>query len=402
MVQKIVYVPVLVTLFSYLLVQVSYKFTLKHPYADLNVEELITKYEYPVQVHHVTTEDGYILTLQRIPHGRKSGPPQNGPVLLVPGLLQSAWDFVHYGPNHSLPFLLTEKGYDVWLGNVRGTTWSRKHKTLDPDKDAAYWNYTIEEIAIHDLPTIIDYILETTRRNSLHYVGFSQGTSAFFMMGSLRSEYLSKIKLMTAFGPAVFMKNPRSPIVKFIANNWRTGEILYSFFKRHELFGRSDPVVWYLKYICNDENSFLMNLCIHHFFIFAGDNYDELDKSMVPLTTSNYPCGASLRQIVHMYQMINSGNFCKYDFGSRNLEVYGQEYPPHYDLSKVKVPVALYYSSNDWIVDTPNIDRLIQSLPNVVKSYKVPLEKFSHSDFLYAKNVANLLYNIVIDDISKY
>ena len=114
------------------------------------------------------------------------------------------------------------------------------------------------------------------------------------MMGSLRSEYLSKIKLMTAFGPAVFMKNPRSPIVKFIANNWRTGEvlkiltnlalnfgcfqILYSFFKRHELFGRSDPVVWYLKYICNDENSVLMNLCIHHFFIFAGDNYDELDK----------------------------------------------------------------------------------------------------------------------------
>jgi len=43
--------------------------------------------------------------------------------------------------NHILiAFLLAEKGYNVWLGNARGTTYSRKHVNLTTS-DPAYWRF---------------------------------------------------------------------------------------------------------------------------------------------------------------------------------------------------------------------------------------------------------------------
>lgn len=39
-----------------------------------------------------------------------------------------------------LAFLLAEAGYDVWLGNFRGTRYSQKHKTLSIN-DSKFWNF---------------------------------------------------------------------------------------------------------------------------------------------------------------------------------------------------------------------------------------------------------------------
>lgn len=53
---------------------------------------------------------------------------------------------------------------------------------------------------------------------------------------------------------------------------------------------------------------------------------------------------------IHFAQGINSGEFRYFDYGKeKNKEFYGQEVPPSYDLSKVKAPVALYWSDNDWL-----------------------------------------------------
>jgi hypothetical protein len=48
------------------------------------------------------------------------------------------------------------------------------------------------------------------------------------------------------------------------------------------------------------------------------------------------------------------------------------------------------------------MDRIVATLPNVVKRYLVPLETFNHNDFVHGKNAANLLYEAVIEEIMKY
>ena len=107
------------------------------------------------------TPDGYILTLQRIinPHVPRNKVKKS--LLLVHGILASSTDWLMNRPgvltpdgnyieeSYELPisyrelngkrvpiggttaFVLSQFGYDVWLGNTRGTTYSKNHIRYD-------------------------------------------------------------------------------------------------------------------------------------------------------------------------------------------------------------------------------------------------------------------------------
>ena len=68
---------------------------------------------------------------------------------------------------------------------------------------------------MYDLPATIDYILNLTNQTKVFYIGHSQGTTQFFVMCSMRPEYNSKIRLMSAFAPVAFMSRIQGPLRAF-------------------------------------------------------------------------------------------------------------------------------------------------------------------------------------------
>lgn len=167
-----------------------------------------------------------LLTLARV--GAGTGPV----VFLQHGLLCSSAAWVigardkalgNQTPSSPCPgFLLADAGYDVWLGNFRGNTYSRRHTSLDPAAQP-FWRFTFDEMGRHDLPTMLDYVLEVTSSSRLVYIGHSMGTMAFWIMMNLRpwmnskvasmAFYLVQVKLMVGLAPvAAATIHPLSPL----------------------------------------------------------------------------------------------------------------------------------------------------------------------------------------------
>nr|CAD7395146.1 unnamed protein product [Timema poppensis] len=115
-------------------------------------------------------------------------------------------------------FVLADSGYDVWLGNSRGNTYSRKHITLLPQQQQ-FWNFTWHEMGVWDLPASIDHILATTGQKRLFYIGHSMGCTTFFVMASTRPEYNSQIQGMVALAPGLFVKKAKSLVTKLLARS---------------------------------------------------------------------------------------------------------------------------------------------------------------------------------------
>ena len=66
------------------------------------------------------------------------------------------------------------------------------------------------------MPAVFDYILNTTGKQKLHYIGHSMGTTMFYVLMSERPQYNSKIWAMFSLAPVVFLSHMTSPLRAFI------------------------------------------------------------------------------------------------------------------------------------------------------------------------------------------
>ena len=105
-----------------------------------DIPALITAAGYPVEEHHVTTQDGFTLVMQRIP---KPGAPV---VFLQHGLVDSAATWLINEPYESLGFILSDAGYDVFLGNVRGNGQSWQGPSGCDYSDDCFWDWSWDQV----------------------------------------------------------------------------------------------------------------------------------------------------------------------------------------------------------------------------------------------------------------
>ncbi|XP_046430772.1 lipase 3-like isoform X1 [Neodiprion fabricii] len=368
-----------------------------HPDVHLSTPELIEKYGYHSESHEVETEDGYILTVHRITGGAKHPPSPGKPVVILQhGVLSSSADWVIMGPSRSLGYILSDVGYDVWLGNSRGNTYSKAHAKISPS-DSKFWEFSWHEMGVYDMPAVIDHVLKVTKMDVLSYVGHSQGTTQLLVMLSEKPEYNSKISSAVTFAPIAYAGNMRSPIVKPFA---RVSTPLYYLLR---LFGVNSflPTNAFLTEIGRDiceSKSILQVVCSNTLFLATGYDMSQVNSTMVPVILGHVPAGASTKQFVHFGQLYNSKKFRQFDYSVSfiNDQKYNQAEPPEYNLQNVRIPMAIFYGSNDLLADYKDVERLASELPNVELKHKVSLENFNHIDFLYGVDAPNVVYRHVV------
>jgi pimeloyl-ACP methyl ester carboxylesterase len=101
----------------------------------------------------------------------------------------------------------------VWLANARGNTFSHGHRhysSLDP----SYWEHSMDEMALIDLPAQIDFVLNQTGLRRLAFVGHSQGCTLPLMLLSAKPEYNDKIWLLTLLGAVTFAQHIQAPFLR--------------------------------------------------------------------------------------------------------------------------------------------------------------------------------------------
>uniref|UniRef100_A0A8C3C746 Partial AB-hydrolase lipase domain-containing protein n=1 Tax=Cairina moschata TaxID=8855 RepID=A0A8C3C746_CAIMO len=327
-----------------------------------SIDQMICYRGYPSEEYEVLTRDGYYVILNRIPHGREK-PGNGGPkpvVFLQHGLLGEGSNWVENLSNNSLGFILADSGYDVWLGNSRGTRWSQRHQHLSTDQ-VEFWDFSFHEMAMYDLPAMINFVLRKTGQKQIYYVGYSQGATIAFIAFSSMPELAQKIKMFFALAPAVIIKHAKSPIMKMA---FLSG-----------CFGKC--IVWQLL-------SLFLTIC-KELYLECFSLQTRLD-----VYTAHYPDRTSVKNVIHWAQV----GSLKESRRTLNVSVSLQEIPPSYQLEKMTVPTAVWSGGEDWAADWRDVHLLLPRIAHVV-SY-VHIADWNHWDFIWGLDAPGRLYSHIL------
>lgn len=357
---------------------------------------IILRNGYPLETHSVTTDDGYILTIFRIPWGKRTNPQKIGrPVFIQHGFGSNSACFVSRREK-SLAFILADQGFDVWLGNFRGTTYSTNHTTLD-HTDHKFWNFTVHEYGVFDLRAQITYVRNVTQQGIV-YIGYSMGTMAMYVYVATYPDLSSKqVDFFINLAPLAYLNGTRSAL-RVLFPYWWIVKPLVDFVTGGRFFVRVLPRD--LLSVACYPFPIQMKICQIPELIMAGFSYYHSDPETLPISLLQTADLISSQTLSHFVQLYSSGKFQSYDYGAyENKMKYNQSEPPSYDLSKMKIPTYFIRAKNDLVITKENVEYLYNSLPEEVRPDYIHVivdEYFNHSDFLTANNVVALLYDHIV------
>ncbi|XP_063923097.1 lipase 1-like [Zophobas morio] len=359
-----------------------------NPDVVLPVPDLIEKYTGHVQTYNITTEDGYILTMFRIP---RTNP--KGVILLQPPISAGSIAWLSDGAN-SLGFSLWRKGYEVWLSNHRGASYSRKHVNL-LDADPTFWNFGFHEIAVYDLEAQFNVIFEETK-SKIIFIGYSMGATEALIYASLNPEKTENfIDSLILVAPLTVLKHLSSNFkyilypMLFLKDIFKMGEFL-----TFEVVRWLAQPVTIVPYIVDIMTPFSM-----------GATPNEMDPALFPYVFAHHGRGISHKMIYHYGQIfLNNNNFSMYDYGTEHNRLkYGSDRPPDYPLQNVKKPVYVIYGDKDAVATPADINILCTDLlPKGTVRGTFAMPNHNHIDFMFSRYRKNKTYQAlftILDNI---
>lgn len=137
--------------------------------------------------------------------------------------------------------LFAKKGYDVWLGNNRGTLYSRNHEEYDPtnaEQKAKYFDFSFFELGKYDVPAQIDYIISSTGNEKVTYIGHSQGTTQMFTaLAENFGDVQNKVNLFVALAPITHLFGSHNEFFNALSKSIPLARQVLHFLGIYEFFG---------------------------------------------------------------------------------------------------------------------------------------------------------------------
>ncbi|GEQ67546.1 hypothetical protein JCM33374_g1211 [Metschnikowia sp. JCM 33374] len=352
-----------------------------------NIEEMCSLFGYAVENRIVKTNDGYLLTIQRLTGSKDSSgkvreSPRNGKVVyLHHGLLMCSEIWVTMlEKDQNLPFLLYDLGYDIWFGNNRGNKYSQKHLTRPLDSEE-FWNFSIDEFALFDIPDSINFILKETGKTHLTYIGFSQGTAQAFASVSVNSELNEKIDKIIAISPAT---TPHGLYSKFLDILLKSSpKMLFLLFSRKVLL----PSVLFWERIMYPP-FFNTSIDVSNYFLFYWKS-ENIDKIQKLCSYSHLYSTTSVKTVVHWFQIMSSKNFQMYHDVTSAMSSLN---PISYPLKSISIPIHLIYGDSDSLVD---INVMKRQLPEET-TFTHSISGHEHLDNLWGRHVSERVFPRVL------
>nr|XP_023020513.1 lipase 1-like [Leptinotarsa decemlineata] len=308
----------------------------------------------------------------------------------------SALGWVNRG-NISLARLLGDLGYDVWMLNYRGSWYSKNHIRLKPT-DSNFWKFNINHLGVYDVRSTVRMVNEITNRQSI-YIGYSMGATGFFIYSSTYPEEAKRyVKGIITLAPVINYKDVKS-ILKLSRYFWPFARrLVYSLWHGEILPGYS---VLLKPFLTNKQGIYFIQFFLNIIF---GDDFEQIDPLNFPQAMTQMLDTVGVELYTHYYQFYLTGEFRNYDYDiERNMEVYGQPYPPTYNLTQIPVPMSIFLGANDWLATETNGKQIYSEIqPSLRCGYDVvPFKKWSHLDFLIAKDLPKYLYKYMFNKIKE-
>jgi pimeloyl-ACP methyl ester carboxylesterase len=358
-----------------------------------NITTIIAGYGYPLEVHVAVTSDGYELILHRIPHGRNV-PATKGPVLLQHGLTDASAGWCLNPPDESLAYILADSGYDVWLGNNRGNGYSMSNVNYGPNTQA-FWDFSWDELALIDFPTLINYVSTTTQSPKISYIGHSEGTIQAFAGLISNPSLADKLHVFIALAPVTYVGGITVSLFQILSH--LDADDLLALLGLREFF-LPDLVHILLPDICKVSPS----TCGFGGTVFYGsDSFVNITR--LDFYTDYEPFPTSAKNIIHWSQCVRDNTFAKYDYGlAGNLLHYGQITPPPYPIKDfpATLPLVLFTGGIDGLADPSDVAKLLKDLP--VNHTVINIPNYGHLDPLLGYNAHQIIYPTILEQLVKY
>lgn len=254
-------------------------------------------------------------------------------------------------------------------------------------KNGEFWDYSLDEQAAYDIPAAVDFILKKTKRKNLTLLGHSTGGSLILMALANEPKLAKKISKAILWAPAADLGHS-------------VGSLL-----RDGLFGPLTPYIGpippiatepifqkAIASICSDAVAD-KTLCKIVGDIILGESGPNVRYR--PELATTFPKSVAARELAQLSQSLLQGTTRYFNFGSKseNLERYGQEVPPEYEFSEIRLrKMMMVTGKNDALVGPGEVLSIASKLSfKPIIKLLAKNDKFNHLSYFANSNCSRII-----------